>query len=189
MFRSLIALTTVALVAIAGCSTSGRDDAASHRIESLLERVGDDMPQSQRSALSDLELTYDEYEAATLATIECMRESGIIVIDLESMNNGRYLGYSHSSSAHDADEPCRREHLAYVEQIWVDQQAPTAAESEEIRAEYQQCLEDAGENPPPDSTFEDLERYVALAGMDGILTDAGFSCAREHSVVNWISDP
>lgn len=188
---SKIAIALAVAVLAAGCASGG--EAASpmaEQIESLLERVGDDMPPSQQVVLEDLEITYDEYERANLLTIECLRDSGVDVRGPEVINNGRYLGYSFASPNADADAECRREHISYVEQIWVEAQVPTGAEEEQQRSLYEGCLVAAGMAPPQDVTFADLERFVAESlRAPGPWDDSAVdSCIRQYSRAIWSSD-
>jgi hypothetical protein len=183
----------LATTLVAGCSASSdsHNTAMQARIQTILDTAGASLTPSQREALEDLEVTFDEYERAYFLAVECMRAQGLYVDGPNSENNGRYLTYSFGGQDFDADAECRREYLGYIDPLWIDSQLPTGNEAEQIRDRYKECVIGVGLNPPDDVDLGSLDKFVAQSTMDARWgsNPALLSCIRQYSIAIFASDP
>lgn len=147
--------------------------------------VWDTLPQGQRSLLEDGELTFDEYESATLATVACLTELGYTVDPPPQLDlTGKRLtwqtagkpGSSAEQLAADADR-CEREHGFYVRLLWHQMHEPSAEERRAAEETVEACVADAGVAMPQLGTPAWAQWMSAGGATEG--DGALFRCADE----------
>lgn len=97
----------------------------------------------ERTLLVDGQLTLSEYEGAKLAEVQCLRESGLEVLDPHM--NGIYLYRfvvkyeSATGKQPDAIGDCKKQYTSVLEAIWAEVSAPLA---EKVIAESRRMMAD-----------------------------------------------
>lgn len=179
----LLALLALALAVSHSCGGGSELTEAdlSPEVKAFLQRVGDDLPEAQRDALSDGVVTFAEYEAAYSHTVSCLRGEGLKVEGPTTVNRGRFLSYSVAGGTGDADAACRAEHLEYTDELWNLQAVPTETEMESIALEYATCLEAAGISTEPGASLQEVD-FAAAGALGGPHSDAVLACAELYSL-------
>ena len=191
MQRSALALVTV--LVLAGCGSSGTAPEAPPDFS--------DVPESQRAALLDGVVTYEEYRESMVHDRDCVVASGIFttVFDVVEADDGT-LGFEaewDSDAAGESDgmnpevfaeirEECEAEHSQFVARAWFEQSTLSVEERDAMRPLLMGCLNDAGLPLTPDARdsefssvisqyFEDQANGAVAAdtveAVDGCLSD------------------
>lgn len=123
----------------------------------------------QRNLLNDGQLTYQEYEASVLATVQCLRERGVTISVEPRPAPGKRIEFAYASTAEDdaaasaAYDECYREYENLVDIVWFRQNQPSEQTLDAARAALAKCLRAAGVALPDDPSPADF-RAVAMSG-------------------------
>lgn len=134
----------------------------------------------QRERLQDGKLTYEEYESAVLATVQCLRDRGVVISVEPRRASGNLLQFAWASTAETdaagwpAYESCYREHQALIDLLWSQQNQPSEETVQRARAALADCLREAGEDLPENPASADFRR-LAIAGHPAV-----FAC--QHKI-------
>jgi hypothetical protein len=135
---------------------------------------------SQRPALEDGVVTFDEYEAAALRTVQCINEGGmqgeapfdehtrVYVVGARWRSSGSREGDQQKQAAVAA---CDAEHWNAISQAWSAQNQPTEQVLQQARSALGTCLRNAGLSVPDAPAPQDFEPYRK--------TEAFAACARQ----------
>ena len=123
------------------------------------ERSSDQFAQSiasssqfQRELLSDGRLTYEEYERAVLATVQCVKDNGIEIAKEIHSAPGKRIAFEFVGGTTEDErarasavyEDCYREFEETVDLVWAEQNAPDEKTLELARDALAQCLRAGG---------------------------------------------
>lgn len=156
--RILGVLGTLPLVLMAGCA--GEPDRREppewlRALNPALVLEFDRVPERQVAVLLDGDLTFDEYEAATLAAISCTAERGFPLIgDVTYDRVANEFDYSiqggpTAQGVAEAYNECLDTHVGYLGVVWFEMHKPTIAELQ-AAADAMSCLASAGVASYPD---------------------------------------
>jgi hypothetical protein len=135
---------------------------------------------SQRPAFKDGVVTFDEYEAAALSTVQCLNDSGLqgeAPFDEHTRVYGVGARWQSSGSREDdkkkqaAAAACYAEHWNAISQGWSAQNQPTERVLQQARSALGTCLRNAGLSVPDPPATQDFEPYRK--------TEAFAACARQ----------
>lgn len=120
----------------------------------------------QAPAFADGVVTAAEYEAAVLATAQCMTEQGIQFVDPPHWDKATSSRLQFSYVAGDTVEKarttnetydrCRNRFSTAIEQLWQLQDVPSERKLQQARAALGQCLREHGLQAPEGATSEEL---------------------------------
>ena len=153
----LLALITVLGAACGGATTSTGETVT-------LEEALRSSTAFQREVLSDGKLDYAEYESAVLATMSCLRNAGVEIVDGPTRAPGERLNFvfkggptrEDADRVNDVYQRCYREYQDIVDIVWAQQHQPTEVELNEARQALARCLREAGVAVPDPAASEDL---------------------------------
>ena len=186
--RRIVAIVTVMTAAACG-QASPASTTPDEGIVGLLEearRAGADP--AQIAALEDVEVTFAEYESAMLRAFECIRASGIEVVEL-GIDDGEgfpLIDYAIAATAPglsedevlDEADGCMTRFSRYVDMAWqvYSTEATEANEArwQRVREPLLRCLANAGEQLPSDASRTDM-----LASATRVLEAGGVDCLSE----------
>lgn len=132
----------------------------------------------ERTLLADGVLTFEEYEEATFAAIQCMKSSGFgigpgdgpeVQDKLEGPRltpRGRYTYNPYSPPNFDRDEfiriitDCKRRYTDVVDFFWAVKTAPAETELQRMRSEIAACLRAVGHEVPEQPSSLELARVM-----------------------------
>lgn len=117
------------------------------------------VPEGQVAVLEDGDLTFAEYESATLATIACTTERGfplrgdLTYDDAEHRFDYSLSGGTTGQAVAQALGECYAIHMSYLDGLWQWLHQPTLAERQAATSALSECLTTAGVEsfPPPDT--------------------------------------
>jgi hypothetical protein len=127
----------------------------------------DEASESQREALRDGKLTFEEYEAAAFRAVQCVNESGEMQGEAK-LDGGTYSVGARWKSNGDRtrnerlrseSDACYREHWSGINQAWSAMNQPTETQLIAARAALAQCLREAGFELPDSPSTEDVQRH------------------------------
>lgn len=133
-------------------------------------------PEEQKAVLRDGELTAAEYERAVLATLQCLRDEGIVIrtepaidetgwrIRYEISGGPDIASVERTSAIYDA---CLDEHQTYIEHVWSVMNGPTEAEWQAAVELLFECLAEASESGavPPAFNSPDFFPWLEANGL------------------------
>jgi hypothetical protein len=182
------ALTTICLVvgllstACGGDSPSTTTSISSGESYQLTSdqksRANKEASEFEQSLLEDGVLTFDEYEQATFAAVECMKSAGFgigpgdgpeVPENTEGprlTSRGKYTYNPFSPPNFNKDEfirivtECKRRYSDVVDFFWAIKTAPTEVELQTMRASIGSCLRDTGHEVPEHPSSLDLARVM-----------------------------
>jgi len=139
--------------------------------------------ESQREAMADGEITFDEYEAAALRAVQCITERGdmraeaLYDADTKTYQLAMRMDYPPGSvdrsyiekKVAEADE-CYREHWNGINDAWSAQNQPSEQELAAARSAFASCLRESGLEVPDSPGPGDLEPFLG--------TEEYLACAR-----------
>jgi hypothetical protein len=176
-------LGVAALVLMAGTACSGDHDPVRQDGGFDVAQVAAATTQFQRELLADGTVTFAEYERATLATIDCLEDAGLVV-DGPYPRNGvdtRFLEFSYGFDEIPSDQleftnqrmvaagdACEREFRFDVARVWEYQHLLTPEERERQRVLLIDCLQVAGVDIADSATDEDIYLLSADPGNEAI---------------------
>ncbi|MBA4182101.1 MAG: hypothetical protein C0506_16060 [Anaerolinea sp.] len=117
----------------------------------------------QLAFLEDGLVTFEEYEIAVLATVQCLDDAGIKVGRPELRFAGKYYRYESEIPGDQADllfprlEACNNEWQPVVD-AWYAEHIATEAEIQKARKALVKCLQAAGFDIPNNPTAEEMSR-------------------------------
>ncbi len=169
-------LTAVALLfAMAACAENTKDP--TQEMPPLdVAQVLANTSEFQRDLLADKVITFAEYEKATLATIQCLREAGLTVQGPypRSETDDRYLEYSfgfQGVASADVDENnkkmfatgdrCESAYRTDVARVWQFQHLLTPQARQEQKLLIIECLRQAGMSIAPEASHQDVLRAAS----------------------------
>lgn len=123
----------------------------------------------QRGILGDDQLTFEEYDGAIDAMVQCIRDEDVFITDPEYSTVFRQFEYLVGANATRAEavwERCYREFVDLVERAWVVQNAPSEEEAQAYRSRAAACLRAKGfdipEHPSHDELFADFTEIMRI---------------------------
>jgi hypothetical protein len=125
---------------------------------------------SQLALLDDGSVTFDEYEAAVLATVQCLKDAGIQVVDEPRLDlSGTRYVYRYFAGFSDAEfeevrlsyQECYTLHQAVVDVEWAKLTAPPQGRLQEALTSLASCLADAGFEVPTQISDSDFANLLA----------------------------
>lgn len=161
---AIIATVLVAMMA-AGCRSSGDSavKSAGGLSDSALAELRKSAGDQQAEMLSDGVITFQQYETAILATIQCLSDAGISVGSPELRYKRKYYRYDWQFPDDRAEElfpkveECTGRWRPVVDGWYIENMA-TEKEVGEARAAFVSCLRDAGVDLPSHPTEQDFDR-------------------------------
>jgi hypothetical protein len=132
-------------------------------------------------------VTFSEYEAATLATIECLREQGVEVSGATPSAGNRltfefFTGDAPLAEVRASYQECYEEFAIEVDRAWADANRRTEEELQMARRALADCLRDAGEEVPENPTTED---FVTLQQTAASFGDCSQRVGDEYGIPNF----
>lgn len=154
MLRAMAGVAFV-MVVLAGCSDGASDSRPPASTLQFTDRSEGRVTPSavQLALLADGELTFDEYESAVLATVQCLKEAGLTMVDTPrlDLSGTRYVfGYFAGRDDEEFDRSraifgdCYTLHQAVVDREWGRLTAPPEGRLQDALAALANCLELAG---------------------------------------------
>ncbi len=123
-----------------------------------------DLPPFQEAILHDGAVTSAEFESAVLATIACLEERGVVIVEFEIRGGGWSLAYESgpedSTAADQIYEDCYEERLVFVEEGYLAGFDPPPEAIEAGRRAMVECLQEAGVDISDDATSTDIRAVV-----------------------------
>jgi hypothetical protein len=183
MMQQKVVLGVAALVLTAGTACSGDHEPGRQDGGFDVEQVAAATTQFQRELLADGEVTFAEYERATLATIDCLESAGLVVEGPHPRNgvDSRFLEYSYGFDEIPRDQleftnqrmfalgdACEREFRFDVARVWEHQHLLTPEERERQRELLIDCLQAGGVEIADNATDEDVYQVSADPGNAAI---------------------
>jgi hypothetical protein len=129
--------------------------------------------QFERAIISDGEVTAAEYERAVLATLSCMDEHGLS--HSEAIFNDQASRWDYQigpwTEEEDAENyalflDCWENHEQGVESVWVNQNAPSEANLQQIREAILMCLREHGLQADDYPTFVESQGRLTLPELE-----------------------
>ena len=137
--------------------------------------------------LSDGVVTFAEYEEAVLATVACLRQSGVVASDPTLDQAGRIFVYSYEVSESESEtledaqaradavySTCFTTYEDDLQNTWLRQTEPDSEERAALVAELLRCLEREGLSVPSDSSGDIRDLIESLGSTS--LSDRQRSC-------------
>jgi hypothetical protein len=128
--------------------------------------ISDASPE-QAAALADGVLTFQEYEAAVLATVQCFREKGLSLYQepaLDALRNYAYSVFLPNEGIQEAErsmKDCEREHFNAVAMAWASYKAPNEAEIlQQARDALGECIRARGQDAPEHPGVGELSSLI-----------------------------
>lgn len=159
------------MVMVAACGDGDANDlSGEYEIPpGLLEQHLEDASEFQRELIEDGIITFADYERAVYATVACLEERGVDVVEGPELT-GRNV-YQFTYAADDREQgpvvywECYEEHQVVIDRVWAGtgQENPTEEELEEARAALEACLRGAGIDLPGGASSAD---FAAVAESD-----------------------
>lgn len=172
------------LASACGSETASGPPTPKAGLEGLWNTAWEEASKSQREAMADGEVTFAEYEAAALRTVQCIDDIDGVVrgearynehtrtyelgaryslspgerITIDNMNESPYRERGEKTDA------CYREHWNGINNAWSAQSQPSEQQLNDATQALAQCLHDAGVEIPEAAGPEDLagtERHAA----------------------------
>lgn len=128
-----------------------------------------DVSEFQAEILRDGLVDPAEYERAVYATVECLRDAGVVVSDPAWTPDGRFFMYTYLSEEPNgpavvANDTCFALYLSEVQTVHTEQTKPTEEELRVQAAEYAACLRSEGVLEAEDGmTVQELQVLAADA--------------------------
>jgi hypothetical protein len=135
----------------------------------------------ERSLLEDGQITYAEYERATLEMVDCLRGQGVDVDGPRPASLDGFLTYGfYEEDARGAFTACESEYGSVVFAVYFAQQIPTGADLQQEKLALIDCANDAG-LPIAKGESVDMLRHIFV--ISGELTSAQLDCFAKHETV------
>jgi len=122
-----------------------------------------DAPPEQKEILRDGVVTFDEYERAVLATIACLRDAGVEVIDIRPSDDGTSIDFTYggvpdegADALEEVFNRCWDRHVSYVADLYSIQNARSPSETAEHVRQAARCMRAAGMEVPPEVSYQGL---------------------------------
>ncbi|MCL4241150.1 MAG: hypothetical protein KJ048_07325 [Dehalococcoidia bacterium] len=156
LWRAIVLAVTLLIAAACDSGSGNQHDSVTRTlVEQLPEGVGvEDALRSaseyQREILADGVVTFEEYETSVLATVTCLRESGLEIRTGPELDaSGRRYTYSYTGGGDAGRQSelfwgCYREYGDKVDTAWAYQTTPTEQERQAQRRFLTACLQDRG---------------------------------------------
>ena len=164
--RGLVAALAGVLVLGASACGGGSGDGAGRLPAGLGDAIRS-ASESQRKVLKDGHVSWDEYEAATLATVECLRTRGVKIGVEPHRIPGQRIEFAWTSSTDEESassasvyDECYREYQSLVDTVWTYQTLVPESRQNEARDTLVQCLRDTGVDLSPEPSRDEL-RIIA----------------------------
>ena len=145
----------VVLLATTACSNGSAD----------ASRSVDDVPESQRSALADGEVTVSELEAGFDRVVRCMEARGVDLIGssltVEAGVVRTEIGYDNGAANEAVEDDCKEEHFVDMYSAYAVANAPSPDEQRDFAQRVVACAEQEG---------VDVSRYSAGEAPSAIQT-------------------
>ena len=144
-----------------------------------VEQVAAGTTEFQRALLADGEVTFAEYEKATLAAINCLQQAGLVVEGPHPRggHDDRFLDYNYGFDDIPPDQldamnermlavgdACEREYRLDVARVWEHQPLLAPARREQPREVVIGCLRAAGTGLAGAASVEEVHRVSARPG-------------------------
>ncbi len=169
-----IAAFSVLISACDGGSSSGDVPVPKASVDAMLWKYAWEIGSaSQRAALADGELTFAEYEAAAMATVQCIDDAGMQGEAKLDPKTGVYsLGARWQSDAvpdaaengkrQEATDACYKDHWNAINQAWSAARQPSEADLARARAALGACLRENGADVPENPSSDDFAPYRSM---------------------------
>lgn len=177
--RRALSAMMVVVVLFAGCSdnttTSVKLSAETPDwlAREIRRMVAEDATEAQAPFLEDGVVTAAEREAAYLAYLDCLEQSGHEVLSYQLRPDGDQLHLDHGDLGETEsvrmDDKCRSEHYNVVGIVFTNQNRPSAEQEAEWWREAGECMRRLGHDVPDSSNMVDLmavEPFVAAECYD-----------------------
>ncbi|MEM7324202.1 MAG: hypothetical protein AAF531_14020 [Actinomycetota bacterium] len=184
-----VAVTLVLVMTVAACADQ-RDEQDQVAFEDILAQANQFAPPAQRPALADGVITFDEYEAAVFATVDCLEENGAAVVSGPTLEaNHRYdwetQGYPDDPERDDEVVGiifrCMDEHLSYIDSIFFYEEPLSEVEERRRFNEFIECAQDITGLDHGSVSVEEGPGVVLQQTFDaGIDTTKLEGCLAEH---------
>ncbi len=149
------ALMATLLVLLSGCASGSQEpDATAFSGQT-------NSPASQREALADGDVTFDEYRAGFDSFVACVKKAGYDIDEI-GVGNDRLINYSIPGTAMDAGiaESCYEDHFRLLDIEWQIANRDFSDEADRTRA----CLTVMGETPK--ATLDEMDAQLAAMSLD-----------------------
>jgi hypothetical protein len=168
------AVLATLLGAAVACDRNSAPDPTSRVDRHLWSTAWEQATESQRAALKDGELTFAEYEAAALRTVQCVNEKGMAGEAIFRPASRTYEVGARWQSTGDValneqnrqeSDACYAEHWNGISQAWSAQNQPSEQTLQEARKALADCLREAGlelPEPPGDGDFAEHRASAAF---------------------------
>jgi hypothetical protein len=124
-------------------------------------------------------VTYEAYERAVLATVQCIREAGMGVSGVTPVPGRRLTYIAYGLPGEKDPRPglrisseCYDSHLRAIDMAWIIATQPSEQQLDRARGALAECLRAAGESVPDPPSTEDLVRLQQSAPAFGECSDA-----------------
>lgn len=184
---TLIALTAAALlVALAGCSGGSKgppsslatDDGITPFAQLIAQMPGGSgdtssiiaaAPVFERDILADGKVTFDEYQKAVFATVQCAKAHGIVYLNDPTLGPGKKFTYlmsfgqtaDEAQSLHKAYDACYQQYQYLIDIAWTIENKPTQETLNKATSTFASCLRDAGVTLPDSPSTADFRTAQA----------------------------
>lgn len=134
-------LVAVAAFAVAAC---GDDEPST----TPFEAVRSDVPESQRAALEDGDVTVSELEAGFERVVACMEDRGVDLLANNLTVKDRdvitEIGYDNGAGNERAEDECKQQHFVDIYDRYAVQNAPSPDEQRDLARRLVNCARDEG---------------------------------------------
>ncbi len=176
MLRNLLAAAVAVLLAACGQTEQQSPEIPPLDVAAVVASTSPE----QREPLADRVITFAEYEKATLATIQCLRDAGLTVEGPYPRNgtDSRYLDFTfgmvsytgetlspHNDKAVSTADRCETTYRTDVARVWEFQLLLTPEARNEQKAHLIVCLRQAGVDLRPDASHQEVLRAAADDGQ------------------------
>jgi hypothetical protein len=181
--KAVLSVTALLLTMTAGMGCSAGSQPGDEDGDFSVEQIAAGTTPFQLELLADGEVTFAEYERATLAAIACLEGAGLVV-DGPYPRNGvdsRFLEYSYgfdeippdqresmSQRMIAAGDDCEREYRYDVARVWEYQHLLAPEERERQRELLIDCLQAGGVDIADTASDEDIYRVSADPGIAAV---------------------
>lgn len=174
MIRRRLAVVGILVSLAVSASCSGRDEQAAMpswllELNPAFGQGFGDVPESQVAVLRDGDLTFAEFEAATLASIQCMSAASFPPVGEVTYDEAahrfdyRLNGGTTAESAARASQvmsDCIDEHVVLLGTLWMELHKPGESERQAVALATSDCLRELGVSAFPDPNRPQFQQWA-----------------------------